>query len=410
MLEFLLCSLITIFPDYLFRRYGQGKRLGQEITLYSVWFELRWGITACVILTITVITMIFYFHPSTTHVTKAFRTISVQPESIGRVDEVFVTRFQHVEAGQPLFRLDDVQQKAALTTAQRRLDEIDASITVATTELESIDAQIAQARANADQAREDLTTYQELQQRNSGTVSRTELNRLETAAEARNSELEAVQASRRTLETRISTLLPAERASAEARVAEAQVMLDRRTVRADVSGALQQFTLRPGEVVNPLMRPAGVLVPDDAGDETLVAGFGQIEAQVMKVGMIAEVTCISQPYTVIPMVVTEVQNVIAGGQVRVSDQLVDVQQISAPGTITVTLEALYAGQLKNVPRGSNCIANAYTNNHDRLASGEAGTLEGIFLHAVDATALVHAIILRIQAIMLPVRTLVLSGH
>jgi len=45
MLELLLCSLLTILPDYLYRRYVQGKRIGKEITLYSVWFELRWGIT-----------------------------------------------------------------------------------------------------------------------------------------------------------------------------------------------------------------------------------------------------------------------------------------------------------------------------------------------------------------------------
>jgi hypothetical protein len=34
MLELLLCSLLTIFPDYLYRRYRQGKRLGHEITFY----------------------------------------------------------------------------------------------------------------------------------------------------------------------------------------------------------------------------------------------------------------------------------------------------------------------------------------------------------------------------------------
>ena len=66
MLELLLCSLLTILPDYLYRRYGQGKRLGKEITLYSVWFELRWGITACLMLTVGLITVIFYNHPSTT--------------------------------------------------------------------------------------------------------------------------------------------------------------------------------------------------------------------------------------------------------------------------------------------------------------------------------------------------------
>lgn len=52
MLEALLCSLITILPDYLYRRYVQGKRFGKEINLYSVWFELRYGIVACVILTL----------------------------------------------------------------------------------------------------------------------------------------------------------------------------------------------------------------------------------------------------------------------------------------------------------------------------------------------------------------------
>jgi hypothetical protein len=46
MLEILLCSLVTIVPDYLYRRYVQHKRIGKEITLFSVWFELRWGITA----------------------------------------------------------------------------------------------------------------------------------------------------------------------------------------------------------------------------------------------------------------------------------------------------------------------------------------------------------------------------
>ena len=46
MLELLLCSMLTILPDYLYRRYVQGKRIGSEITLYSVWFELRWGIIA----------------------------------------------------------------------------------------------------------------------------------------------------------------------------------------------------------------------------------------------------------------------------------------------------------------------------------------------------------------------------
>ena len=54
MLEFLLCSMLTILPDFLFRRFVQGKRIGHEITLFTMWFELRWGITLCLILTVAV--------------------------------------------------------------------------------------------------------------------------------------------------------------------------------------------------------------------------------------------------------------------------------------------------------------------------------------------------------------------
>jgi len=60
--------------------------------------------------------------------------------------------------------------------------------------------------------------------------------------------------------------------------------------------------------------------------------------------------------------------------------------------------------------GSKCIANAYTNNHELLASGDLGFGESVFLHIVDTVGLVHAIILRIQALLMPVQMLVFSGH
>ena len=112
MLEFLLCSMLTIVPDFLFRRYVQGKRIGQEITLFSMWYELRWGITACVLLTLTLITVIFYFHPATNSAVSYFRTVPVMTETVGRVAEVFVGLRAEVEAGTPLFRLDSSEQQA----------------------------------------------------------------------------------------------------------------------------------------------------------------------------------------------------------------------------------------------------------------------------------------------------------
>ncbi|MDQ0348985.1 HlyD family secretion protein [Ancylobacter vacuolatus] len=410
MLELLLCSLLTVLPDYLYRRYGQGKRIGREITLFSVWFELRWGITACLMLTVTLITIIFYNHPSATNVTAYFRTVPIVPETIGRVAEIYVGMSDRIEKGQPIFRLDDAAQKAAAETARRRIAETDAQMTVARTDVAAAQGQITQAEKALQQARDELDTKTQLNTRNADVVSRRELERLQVGVDGREGAVAAAMAAKEGALIRLETLLPAQKASAEAALAQAEVELAKTVIRAGVSGQVEQFALRVGDLVNPLMRPAGVLIPDDAGRKRLVAGFGQIEAQVMKPGMIAEATCLSKPLTIIPMVVTSVQDVIAAGQLRTSDQLVDAQQVGAPGTITVFLEPLYEGGLDGIPPGSTCAANAYSNNHDLIASGEVGLLRGIYLHIVDTVALVHALLLRIQALILPVQTLVFGGH
>jgi hypothetical protein len=110
------------------------------------------------------------------------------------------------------------------------------------------------------------------------------------------------------------------------------------------------------------------------------------------------------------MVVTEVQDYIAAGQFRGGEQLIDTQQVARPGTLMVHLEPLYKGGLDGVTPGSSCIANAYSSNHDLIASKDVGVLRGLALHAVDALGLVHAMLLRIQALVLPFKTLVFSGH
>ncbi|MBB3524192.1 biotin/lipoyl-binding protein [Rhizobium redzepovicii] len=408
MFELLLCSILTILPDYLFRRYGQGKRIGRDITLYTVWYELRWGITACLLLTVSLITMIFYFHPSARTATAIFRTVTIMPEATGRVEEVFIGLNQKVEAGSPLFRLDNSEQQAALETARRRVAEVEAGIKVTQTELIGVDGQIKEAQGAYQTAVDEYEMKAQLLTNNA--VARREVERLATTIDGRKGALDATVAKKLTLETQIAVQLPAQRASAEAALAQAQVELDKTIVRAGVAGTVQQFTLRRGDVVNAMLRPAGILVPEGAGQSTLIAGFGQIEAQVMKKGMIAEATCIGKPFTIIPMVVTDVQEVIAAGQLRATDQLIDVQQTAQPGTLTVFLQPLYPGGLDGVPPGSSCIANAYTNNHDALADPNIGTVRWFALHMVDAVGLVHAMILRIQALLLPVQTLVLSGH
>jgi multidrug resistance efflux pump len=407
MLEFLLASSLTILPDFLFRRFVQGKRVGRDITLFSMWYELRWGITACVLLTLALITVIFYFHPSTSSALSFFRTVPVLPETVGRVAEVYVGLRDEVEAGTPLFRLDSSEQEAAAESARRRIAEVEAALEIARANLQVAEGRIVEAQGAYNQALDEYETRATLFERE--TVAEREVERAETLVNARRGTLDAAIASKIATEEEIKTLLPAQRASAQAALEEALVELAKTTVYAGVTGRLEQFNLRPGDLVNPVMRPAGILIPKEAGRIGLQAGFGQIEAQVLRPGMIAEAACTSVPFRIIPLVVTDVQSVIAAGQLRPTDQLLDPMQVGRPGALTAYLEPLFQGGLDALTPGSSCVVNAYTSNHDKLQSPDLGTFESIGLHTIDAVGVVHAAILRLQAILLPVRTLVLSG-
>ena len=410
MLELLLCSLLTIFPDYLFRRYVQGKRIGKEITLFSVWFELRWGITSCIVLTVCLITVIFYNHPSTTSVTLFFRTIPIISETTGRVAEVHVGFSGPVAQGAPIFKLDDSKQEAAVETARRKVAETDAELMVAGADLLKAEGQIQEAKSAHQQALDELETKQELQRRNPGIVAQRDIEKLQLVVEGRLGGISAAMAAKQAIEARMSSLLPAQKASSEAALAQAQVDLDKTVIRAGVSGRVEQFGLRMGDIVTPIMRSAGILIPDRLGERSLQAGFGQIEAQIMKPGMVAEVTCVSKPFVVIPMVVTAVQDYIAAGQFRGGEQLVEAQQVARPGTLLVFLEPLYKGGLDDITPGSSCMANAYSSNHDLIQSKDISATKRFALHAVDALALVHALILRLQALVIPFKALVFSAH
>ncbi|WP_027577945.1 biotin/lipoyl-binding protein [Bradyrhizobium sp. Ai1a-2] len=410
MLELLICSLVTILPDYLYRRYVQGKRFGKEITFFSVWFELRWGITSCLMLTVALITMIFYFHPATDTATLFFRTIPILPETSGRVAEVNFGFSAPVKKGDVIFRLDNSKQEAALETAKRKVAEVDAALVAAEADIVKAEAQIQEAKSAHQQAKDELDVKSELQRRNPGIVPQRDIEKLQVMVDQRQAGIDAAMAVKQSAALRVSTLLPAEKASAEASLAQAQVDLDKTFVRAGVDGRVEQFLLRVGDVVNPLMRPAGILIPEGAGRRVLQAGFGQIEAQVMREGMVAEATCISKPWVIIPMVITTVQDYIAAGQFRGGEQLLEAQNVLRPGTVLVFMEPLFKGGLEGVTPGSSCIVNAYTSNHDEISNKETSTGRRIALHVVDGVGLVHALLLRIQALLLPIKTLVLSGH
>ena len=249
MLELFLCALVTILPDYLIRRYAQGRRFGKEITIFSVWYELRWGITLCLILTVCLITTIFYFHPSTKSATSVFRTVTVLPQINGRVAETFVELNQRVEKGQPLLRLDSAEQEADVETARRRITEIEASLVVAKSRLAEADGRIIQARGTLEQALEEFTARSEANRKNPNTFSERDVGRMRIRSDTEQGALNAALESREATFSEIEFLLPAEKASAEAALKEAQVELEKTLVVAGTDGVVQQFAVKPGDML-----------------------------------------------------------------------------------------------------------------------------------------------------------------
>ncbi|MTI02142.1 MULTISPECIES: HlyD family secretion protein [Alphaproteobacteria] len=410
MLETLMCALVTVLPDYLFRRFVQGKRIGHEITLFTMWYELRWGLTTCAILALTVITTLFYFHPSSKTAASYFRTVTILPQLGGRVSEIYVQNNEQVVAGQPIFRIEDFTQTAQVEAAHAQIAQVQASLKVAQTDLAEAEAGIAGARAALDQSLEDLERNTTLRDEGSSAVRLAEIERLENLVEEREAQVVAAQSRRAAVIQQIEELIPAQLASANAKLDAALTELDKTVISAGVTGRIEQFGLQVGDYVSPLLRPAGILVPSSSGHDRFQAAFTQLSAQVIKPGMIGELGCMTKPFTVIPVVVVEVQDVIPSGQIRPSDELRDVQVNKNPGSILVYLEPLYKGMADDIPPGSNCLANVYTDNHEKLEDENLGFWEKAFLHVVDTIGVVHAAGLRLRLILMPVNTLVLSGH
>ncbi len=410
MIETMLCALITVLPDYLYRRFVQGKRIGHEITLFTMWYELRWGLTTCAILALTVITTLFYFHPSSSTAASYFRTVTILPQLGGRVSEIYVRNNETVVAGQPIFRIEDFTQRAQVEAAHAQIAQVQASLKVAQTDLAEAEAGIAGAKASLDQALEDLERNTTLRDEGSSAVRLAEIDRLENLVAEREAQVTAAQAQRAAVTQQIEELIPAQLVSADAQLDAALTELDKTVISAGVTGRVEQFGLQVGDYVSPLLRPAGILVPSNSGHDRFQAAFSQLSAQVIKPGMIAELGCMTKPFTVMPMVVVEVQDVIPSGQIRPSDELRDVQNNTVPGSILVYLEPLYKGMSDDIPPGSNCLANVYTDNHHKLEDETLGFWHKAFLHVVDTIGVVHAAGLRLRLILMPVNELVLTGH
>jgi multidrug resistance efflux pump len=153
--------------------------------------------------------VILYNHPSTTNVTLFSGRSPIIPEANGRVAEVYINGVTGpIAKGEPIFRLDSSKQEASAEMARRKIAEVEAEMVLARIDIEKADGQLQEARSSHRQAVDELETKRELQSRNP-VASRCDLSKT--------------------------------------------------VVRAGVSGQVEQFTLRVGNILNPFVRTAGIL-------------------------------------------------------------------------------------------------------------------------------------------------------
>lgn len=188
----------------------------------------------------------------------------------GRIESVAVRRGDRIEAGDPLFALDDDSERAAGAAADSARAEAAARLAdlekgARPEEIEVLEAGLARARAALSLAATEYERRRELAARkvvSSSTLDQAEAARREAAAELREFEARIAEAR---LPARKDAIDAARAAltAADARLDEALWALDQRRRHAPVGGRIEDVFYEPGESVD-AGRPVVVLLPPGA--------------------------------------------------------------------------------------------------------------------------------------------------
>jgi multidrug resistance efflux pump len=180
------------------------------------------------------------------------------------VTKVLVTVGDNVEAGAPLFQLEDATQRAelgvrqaALSVAQRKLEKSKAG--TRPEQLPPARARVAQAEADLSDMQAQLQKFEQVNDPRA--VSADDISRRRFAVQTAQARLDANKADLQLLEA--GTWAPdiavaeTEVQQAAAQVEQARVEIERRQVKAPVTGRILQVNIRGGEFAQagPLTQP-----------------------------------------------------------------------------------------------------------------------------------------------------------
>ena len=224
-------------------------------------------------------------------------TTLVSPQIAGYVSEVLVGDNQQVHAGQVLVRLDDADQKAALSKAQAALDaavaavgNVDAQSAQDQATVAARAAAVEQARAQAGLAQAEVDRYGKLAQQ--GWVSQQRIQTERAGAVSAQATVAQAQAAL-TAEQRTSAVRGSSREQAlasveqaRAAVEQAQIALDRTVIRAPSAGFVGARSVRVGQYVTPGRQLLSV-VP--LADTYVVANFKETQLDRLRLGQTVEI-------------------------------------------------------------------------------------------------------------------------
>lgn len=276
--------------------------------------QLLTGLAAVVVVGVVLWVLYAVFigsrHVETDNAYVGAEVAQVTPLISGPVAKVLVSETQVVAAGQPLVVIDDADARiavlsaqAALGQAQRKVNGYFASDDALAGQVAARDADIARAaaavtgaQASLERARLELSRRKALS--DSGAVSGEELtiaqsqftNAQSAVTEARAA-LAQAKASRvaaegnREVNTALISGLPANKnpeiAAAEARLASAQLSLDRTVLRAPLAGVVSKKNVQVGQQVT-IGAPLMAIVPTT--DAFVDANFKEVQLDKVRIG------------------------------------------------------------------------------------------------------------------------------
>ncbi|GHB40263.1 membrane protein [Pseudovibrio japonicus] len=385
--------IVTSIPFVL--RVWYLRWQGRPITLYNVHYALVLWVSLALI----VFFAVFYYHPKSYTGIVPYKTVPVVAENGGTVTEIFVEGGDHVEAGDPLFTVENAMEKAKVDQAERKIDEIKSAIKAAHLEVETAEATLDAAKTGLKQAKITLADHRELKDRNSAAYQPSKLERAISQKDTSVAEVKSATAQLEGAKVQANSALPAQLASARTLLEQAKIELERTQVRSLVSGVVEQVTLHVGaRAAQAAMAPAMVIIPDRTRREgsRVVAGFSQVSRTELYEGMAAEIACesnfnIAMAHTVLPARVVRIQEPISSGQMSPTGRLMEPGERASRGQVVAHLDLIYPEHQKYLVPGSGCIVQTYTTD---LKGDMAG---GVTAHVIAALGVIKAVGLRIKA-------------